>query len=299
LLLLILILGTVAADSARKPFKGTVKTSISQQVDPGQSLTVYGATTDGQMFDFVRCLVLANYYIQPQWKDYTKGEPGVGVWVNSGEPIKNNEEHYENIYIYGVLASNSEQEWDGIYFHDYYITEEGMGWFNIIQAQFLQSLKRAASEPPSATPPADGTPTQPPAQPPVQPGDVFASISTTPEVIVGEETPFVVGGDIGFQGRVFGESEWQAGWDWDFGDGSAHAATQEATHKYANTGTHHVKLTATLQSGKSYTAEFDLTVKAKTTQPINKECENCSTIQQCLACLDKKMVDGLFPKEAK
>lgn len=28
---------------------------------------------------------------------------------------------------------------------------------------------------------------------------------------------------------------------------------------------------------------------------INKECQECASILQCLACLDRKMVDDLFP----
>jgi len=32
----------------------------------------------------------------------------------------------------------------------------------------------------------------------------------------------------------------------------------------------------------------------KITQPTNKECENCSTIQQCLACIDNELVLNLF-----
>lgn len=48
-------------------------------------------------------------------------------------------------------------------------------------------------------------------------------------------------------------------YDWDFGDGTAHAASQNASHSYASEGTFHWQMTATL-NGVNCTEEGSITV---------------------------------------
>ena len=54
------------------------------------------------------------------------------------------------------------------------------------------------------------------------------------------------------------------GWDWDFGDGTPHATTEDATHTYAEDGPYTVVLTVTDGSGLTGTTSRQITVAAAT-----------------------------------
>lgn len=54
-------------------------------------------------------------------------------------------------------------------------------------------------------------------------------------------------------------------WDWDFGDGSTHATSQNANHTYTTAGTYAWRLTVTLASGESWTKTGTITISGPST----------------------------------
>lgn len=102
-------------------------------------------------------------------------------------------------------------------------------------------------------------------------------------------TSFKAGEDILFEGGFIGESSAEK-WEWDFGDGSSHATTQNASHKYSIVGNYSAKLTVT-SGGKQQTATILLQI-TESGSPV----ATASSVVEGLAQIDKRLVDGIFEK---
>lgn len=94
----------------------------------------------------------------------------------------------------------------------------------------------------------------------------------TPHGIGHPPTPnfsfIVTGNSVAFTGtRNSDDDGWIVGWNWNFGDGSAHSTDQNPVHVYAAAGTYTVTQTATDNDGLSATGSKPVTVGGVTPPP--------------------------------
>ncbi len=286
----LLILGLVFADTiffssgtTRKAYPGTTKTNCDGgsgcTVNPGQTFTITDTVNNSagipKEFEFFQVKVESGYNVQPRIKDYSNSANGTdGVWTDYGSKVKNNEPHFANIYTYGCFISDSEQEGDGVLFHDYYIDSDCVAKYTKVKADFLARLN-------------DSAPT----------GVLTASLVADKKT---GDAPVDVTFDISASGPDAGKK--LTGYKLEFGDGKEKsddwpaetdatglAALKTLKHSYEKSST--AKLTVTQSDGEKKSMEVGITVAGT----VSSACTECDNIVKCLACINKEsFVKGLF-----
>jgi len=284
----LLIFGLVFADtiffstgSTKVLYRGTTKLNCDGSsgctVNPGQTFTVFDSV-DGpggivEPFDFFQVKVESQYWVQPRLKDYSDSANGTdGIWKDYGAKVQNKESHFANIYTYGCFISDSEQEGDGVLFHDYYIDSDCVTKYDKVKADFLARLN-------------DSAPT----------GVLTASLVADKKT---GDAPVDVIFDISGSGPDAGKT--LTGYKLEFGDGKEKsddwptdatglAALKIIKHSYTKSST--AKLIITQSDGEKKSMEVGITVAGT----VSASCSECDNIVKCLACINKEaFVKGLF-----